>query len=309
MKAKKQSVVYVCASCGSLDVRLNAYVEWNVKTQEWEIASIFDSAICRDCGAETRINETPTPDTYYPDRPRPLNYRIIDVRELYKLREQEHLQKLLPHYDVDCIFDVGANYGQYAHMVRHRAKFNGLIISFEPIPHAAAALREKAASDPKWIIEEEALAAHDGKQAFNLMRASEFSSLSAPRHDEVDIFRDWNRVAESIIVKTETLTNAYHRLKKVYNFQRPFLKLDTQGYDLEIVTHAQDVIKEFIGLQSELAVKKIYATSTDFREALTIYEQCGFALSAFVPNNAGHFPQLIETDCIMVRADLLQRNP
>lgn len=72
---------------------------------------------------------------------------------------------------------------------------------------------------------------------------------------------------------------------------------------------AKPVMKEFIGLQSELAVKKIYQISTDFREALTIYEQCGFALSAFVPNNAGHFPQLIETDCIMVRADLLKRNP
>jgi hypothetical protein len=43
----------------------------------------------------------------------------------------------------------------------------------------------------------------------------------------------------------------------------------------------------------------------DFRSAITLYEECGFHLSAFVPNNVGHFPQLIETDCIMVRDDLI----
>ncbi len=71
------------------------------------------------------------------------------------------------------------------------------------------------------------------------------------------------------------------------------------------MSSAKNVVREFIGLQSELAVKKLYATSVDFRNAITIYEECGFQLSAFVPNNAGHFPQLIETDCIMVRDDLI----
>jgi hypothetical protein len=61
----------------------------------------------------------------------------------------------------------------------------------------------------------------------------------------------------------------------------------------------------FVGLQSELAVKKLYTNSVDFRSAITLYGECGFQLSAFVPNNAGYFPQLIETDCIMVRDDLI----
>lgn len=60
--------------------------------------------------------------------------------------------------------------GNYAHMLRHRVNFKGLIISFEPIPDAAAALREKANGDPKWIIEEEALAAHDSQQLLILCK-------------------------------------------------------------------------------------------------------------------------------------------
>lgn len=233
------------------------------------------------------------------------NYRLIDQRELYKLWEENHLRRLFSHYNVDCVFDVGANYGQYAEMLRNQVGFKGLIISFEPIPAAAAALREKAKGDPKWIVEEQALASHDGEQSLNIMSNSQFTSLSTPRHDEVDIFRNLNKVEKSVTVKTETLITAYHRLKEAHNFQRPFLKMDTQGYDVEIVMHSKPILKEFIGLQSELAVKKIYQNSVDFREALTIYEDCGFALSAFVPNNAGHFPQLIEIDCIMIREDLL----
>lgn len=233
------------------------------------------------------------------------NLRLIDARALYEVWEQEHLRRLLEHYDVDCVFDVGANYGQYADMLRRKAGFDGLIVSFEPNPTAAAALRERARGQRNWVIEEVALARDDGRCTFNIMKSSQFSSLSAPRHDEVDLFRAMNQVEEAVSVETANLETAYRRLKQAHRFERPFLKLDTQGFDVEIVSSARDVVREFIGLQSELAVKKLYATSVDFRRAITVYEESGFQLSALVPNNAGHFPQLIETDCIMVRGDLI----
>jgi FkbM family methyltransferase len=231
--------------------------------------------------------------------------RLIDVRRLHEQWEQRHLRRLLRLYEVDCVFDVGANYGQYAQMLRRHAGFRGLIVSFEPIPAAAAALRDKSRGDPKWIIEEIALSRSDGQCKFNVMTATQFSSLSAPRHDEVGLFEGTNRIAETVTVRTENLETAFGRLQRQYGFRRPFLKLDTQGFDVEIVSSARPVLREFIGLQSELAIKKLYASSVDFRSAITLYEECGFQLSAFVPNNAGHFPQLVETDCIMVRDDLI----
>lgn len=238
-----------------------------------------------------------------------VSYRLISLRKLHGTWEQLHLRKLLPYYNVDCIFDVGGNYGQYAQMLRKQAKFKGLIISFEPIPAAAAVLRDMSAKDPMWIIEECALSSNNGEQTFNIMQGSQFSSLSEPRHDEVELFRNMNKISEEIKVKTETLDSAFVRLQKLYDFKRPFLKMDTQGYDVEVITHGKSVIKTFVGLQSELAVNKIYKDSVDYREAITIYEKCGFLLSAFVPNNVGHFPRLVEIDCIMVRSDLLDNTP
>ena len=47
----------VCSSCGSHNVLRDAYVEWNVEAQDWEIRSVFDASICDDCGAEGCIEE------------------------------------------------------------------------------------------------------------------------------------------------------------------------------------------------------------------------------------------------------------
>lgn len=234
-----------------------------------------------------------------------ISYRIISLRKLYEVWEQTHLQKLFACFDVDCVFDVGANYGQYARMLRTKANFKGLIISFEPIPSAAARLRKLAVNDPLWIIEECALSSSNGERNFNIMTSPQFSSLSEPRHDEIELFKSMNKVSETITVRTEKLDCAYERLQRDFQFKRPFLKMDTQGFDVEVINSGLSVITHFVGLQSELAVKKLYKDSIDFREAITIYESHGFSLSAFVPNNAGHFPYLIETDCIMVRTDLI----
>jgi len=229
----------------------------------------------------------------------------LNVLQLHSVVEANHLRKLLSHYKVDCVFDVGANFGQYANMLREKSNYSGLIISFEPIPEAAAALRHLSKDDPLWCVEELALSDATGEQVFNIMSGHQFSSLSKPKHDEVNIFTKSNKISRSLKVKTESLDRAFKRLEESHNFKAPFLKMDTQGFDITIARHGEQIIHNFIGLQSELAIKKIYTDSIDYREAITIYEQLGFSLSAIVPNNQGHFPRLIEADCIMLRNDLL----
>lgn len=240
-----------------------------------------------------------------------LGYRLINTRWLYATWEQEQLRRLLSHFEVDCVFDIGANEGQYAEMLRRKVGYKGYILSFEPIPAAAAVIRRKQRNDPKWLLFESAVAENDGFQDFHVMNASQFSSLSMPRHADTDLFVKQNAVRETIKVKTERLTTVLPRLRQELRFERPFLKMDTQGFDVSIVRSSHAVMHEFVGIQSELAVARLYEDSVDFREALAEYEKCGFVLSALVPNNAGHFPRLLETDCIMVRRDLteLSRQP
>jgi hypothetical protein len=53
-------------------------------------------------------------------------------------------------------------------------------------------------------------------------------------------------------------------------------------------------------LQSELSFKKLYEDSHYYHQAIQEYQRYGFELSALVPNNSGHFPWLVEMDCIMI---------
>ena len=235
--------------------------------------------------------------------------RNIDHTNLHCAVEEIYLKRLLEYYDVDCVFDVGANYGQYASMLREKINYKGHIISFEPIPDAAIKLRELSKNDPLWVIEECVLSKENDERNFHIMESNQFSSLSLPNHSEVELFVDMNKVRSEVRVKSETLLSVFKRLETQISFNRPFLKMDTQGFDVEVVNSGADIIQKFVGIQSELAVNKIYHNSIDFRDAITVYMKHGFSLSAFVPNNSGHFPRLVEIDCIMVRNDLLNVNP
>ena len=232
--------------------------------------------------------------------------QLIDRRYQFAIGERLHLTRFLPHYRVDCVFDIGANEGQYARMLRRHTGYRGLIISFEPNPATAAIARNYARRDGNWIVEEIAVSRADGEQTFNVMAASQFSSLSKLRANDADVeqFLESGRVTKSFSVRTETLTTAYERLVAAHGFKRPFLKMDTQGYDVEIVRHAGPAIRHFVGLQSEMAFKKVYESSVDWREAIALYESLGFELSAIVANNGGQFPALVESDCIMNRREV-----
>ena len=246
--------------------------------------------------------ETETaPEALGPGRParRPI------ATESWQDFERDHLARFLAHFSVDCVFDVGANAGQYAQQLRSDIGFTGSIISFEPIPHLAAMLREKSKSDPNWHVLELALDREARDAVFHVMAADQFSSLKAPRHAEIGLFRTMNKVMEEVAVHTSTLAAELPRLRDQFRFSRPFLKMDTQGSDLDVVEGAGNAIRSFVGLQSELSIRRIYEESFYFDEVLRRYAEKGFKLSALVPNNAGHFPDLIEIDCIMYRGCLL----
>ena len=204
---------------------------------------------------------------------------------------------------MDCVFDVGANRGQYARMLRTKVGYDGQIISFEPIPELVEELRQISASDSRWHIEGVALGREAGAAAFHIMADSEFSSLLRPRRDQPAIFGEMNKISRSIEVNLSTLAAEFRRYQEELGFKRPFLKMDTQGADLAVVEGAGDTLKHFVGVQTELAIRQLYDDGPGMASALRALAVLGFEPSAFVPNNEGHFPMLIELDCILFRRD------
>ena len=56
-------VDYICRTCGSNNVRHDAWVVWNVDTQRMQIFEVYDNTWCDDCEAECTVDEVPIDDT------------------------------------------------------------------------------------------------------------------------------------------------------------------------------------------------------------------------------------------------------
>jgi FkbM family methyltransferase len=209
--------------------------------------------------------------------------------------------------DIDCVFDVGANAGQYYGLVRHAVGFRGPIVAFEPLPKMRDILANFAARDPALYVEGCALGAAPGQASFNVMRGSEFSSFLRPIGTRFASSLANNVAVESVTVPVKTLTQVFHEYAGRLGFQRLFLKMDTQGYDLMVLKGGESVLPLIPALQTELSVHSIYENAPDYRHSIDVLESYGYRLSAFLPSNFGHFPRLIDFDAVLVRSDEIER--
>ena len=112
---------------------------------------------------------------------------IVDRSKLAVLFEQDHLRKLLAELEVDCVFDVGANVGQYARMLRQNAKYKGRIVSFEPLANEFEKLKNASKADALWHVERAGITSHGGTRTFNVMRRPSSARLLSlpPGHRQV----------------------------------------------------------------------------------------------------------------------------
>jgi hypothetical protein len=45
---------YVCNLCGSDDIAADAWAQWDIETQQWELLSTYDDKFCRSCETECK---------------------------------------------------------------------------------------------------------------------------------------------------------------------------------------------------------------------------------------------------------------
>ena len=167
------------------------------------------------------------------------------VNERASRRDMNQLQKRLGDYlakeqiawvlrelGITCVLDVGANVGQYAKMLR-RAGYSGRIVSFEPLPHLAAVLRRESSADPDWIVVDCGLGSEDAEVDINVVPGTMSSMLEPSEFGE-----QWSRTLRDREHRTERIK--VRRLDSVFDDAvaglsdpRVYLKLDTQGFDLQ----------------------------------------------------------------------------
>ena len=225
--------------------------------------------------------------------------RALDIAVRSSWPQRKFLRDLLRRLSIDCVLDVGANVGQYGEDLR-AIGYRGLIISFEPDPASYRSLISNIAEQPNWKALNVALGSHSTTATLNLMAASLFNSFRLPTEEDTDAYAAPNRVVGTAEVQIETLARVLPRLKAEHGFRRVFLKMDTQGFDLEVFRGAAGVHDQIVGIQSELPVKHLYRDSVHWTQAVAEYQAAGFDLAGFYKVNPGR-PEIVEFDCYMVR--------
>ncbi len=223
----------------------------------------------------------------------------IEIR-LYNMYSSEflHLEKLLSYNRIETIIDVGANIGQYAMNIRG-AGYKGRIISFEPLSAAYKQLIKNSRKDAEWIVADRmALGDEDGEIEINVSANSISSSV-------LPIMESHIRAAkESVYISKELVT--IKRLDSVSTGLdlkgNIFIKIDVQGFELDVLKGASKLLEKTKGLQLELSLTELYEGQILMEDMIKHVESLGFELHtifpAFIDESSG---RLLQTDGVFFK--------
>jgi FkbM family methyltransferase len=207
--------------------------------------------------------------------------------------------QIIKKHGVDTIIDAGANEGQFALRMRELG-FNGMIHSFEPVKKTYAVLSEKAAKDPCWKAYDFALGKARTRATINISDGSVFSSFLPSNEFGRDAFGDFGlRVSRTEQVEVRTFDEFFREAR--IESDRIFMKMDTQGFDLDVFAGAVESLDHIVGLLSEVSFIPIYDGMPDYLTALNEYVKRDFRVSGFYPVSKRHDLAMIEADCVMVK--------
>jgi FkbM family methyltransferase len=228
---------------------------------------------------------------------RPLRKLGYDFR---KITEKPELIDFLQSRSVDLVLDVGANSGQFARLMRDRG-YAGEIISYEPVSEVFEMLMSHAAADRKWQVHNIALGSNPGTAVINVSSRTEFSSIKSVSRAAID-FDEFAKPVRQEEVRVETIDNLWN---PEWERRNVFLKVDTQGYEQQILAGATNTLSKLTGVQLELPVVRLYEGIWHLDEAIHFMRTAGFVPAQI---NAGNYhlsdtSSVLEVDCIFRKFD------
>jgi FkbM family methyltransferase len=200
----------------------------------------------------------------------------LKLKKLYpRPSEISHLAKMLAWHKVTVVFDIGANVGQFARELR-LAGFAERIVSFEPLSNAHARLLKAAKGDANWTVAPQmAIGSSDTHVDINIAGDSVSSSVLGMLDAHLEAAPD------SVYVGTERV-----RMRRLDTIAReylrdgdvPFVKVDVQGCEAQVLEGAREFVRRVIGLHLELALVPCYGEQHGFGQVASALGNAGFSL-------------------------------
>jgi FkbM family methyltransferase len=204
-------------------------------------------------------------------RTRGYELRRLGVGELDDVSRLVRISSL---HNVNVFLDVGANQGQFAIELR-MAGFAGRIISFEPTSAPHEILEQRASKDPNWTVAPRmALGSRNAKAQINVSGNSYSSSMLPMMDAHLTV------APESAYVGTQE--TSLRRLDDVLDElgvpakELLALKLDTQGYEAEVLAGAQSILPRVKVVFTEMSLVPLYEGAPNFDQTYAWFRSAGY---------------------------------
>lgn len=181
---------------------------------------------------------------------------------------------LFKEHEINLIFDIGANVGQYAQKIR-RLGYTGKIVSFEPLPDAFQILKNDAANDPHWQVVQTAIGNFNGESKINIAQNSYSSSILdiLPVHIESTPESQYIATTKVNVQKLDDIIDLYYT-----DSSRLFVKIDTQGFEKQVLEGALKSLDKIKGFQMELSLLPLYENETLMQDMIDLLRTYGYKL-------------------------------
>lgn len=186
-------------------------------------------------------------------------------------------------YDVSLLIDVGANTGIYGKEMRELG-YQNKIVSFEPLSDAFIKLKQNASKLGNWDVFNFALGNENTTIEINVSQNSHSSSILNILDEHTNAEATASYVGkQQIEVKTldsisSGLDFATH--KEVY------LKIDTQGFEMNVLNGARESLKYINTIQLEMSLKPLYQGQALYDELFKFFWNNGYSLIDIDPGFA-----------------------
>lgn len=205
---------------------------------------------------------------------------------------------LILHEQIETVLDVGANEGHYGADLRERG-FSGRIVSFEPIGTVFDTLAARTAPDPLWEAHRLGVGNQNEARDIAVTAAHVFSSFKPATDYTAKKFvgAQVDRSERVQVVRLDTFLADHPAYLK-----NSFLKIDTQGFEREVLEGAGALLQSFRAVQLELPLRQLYQGQDSWLSMVQWMAERGFEIAMAKENGFDwDAMRLLELDVVFVR--------
>lgn len=199
----------------------------------------------------------------------------LSVRRRHFLSD-DYLQinALLSLFEIGTVIDIGANKGQFAKQILGDKTYRGRVISFEAEERSHRILEQEAAKNQRWFVGPKcALGSSQGEAQLHVSKNSVSSSLLNVTQKHIESAPG----SES----NDTQTIEIHTLDRLLassddHIEPYFVKIDVQGFELEVIKGAIDTLKKCPAIIMETSLFELYRGQPSWLEVIDFMDRIGF---------------------------------